>query len=207
MIRAAVIAILALPALAHADPPGMTPPVVPSPSTYVPSGYSPYPAPPSGPVTEQPPGLRSYRGLTIGADFAAVGMFFYGISEDNEAVLKASIGTYVLASPIIHVAKGRVGSGLASLGMRLGFPLLGIYIGDALHTTPKCANDYYDDCYDEDINGEAVLGAILGIGTAMVVDSVYLARGDKPKAAPQPQWSPTLRASQGGFALGAAGTF
>ncbi len=47
----------------------------------------------------------------------------------------------------------------------------------------------------------------LGLVTAMVVDSAYLARGDKPTAPPQPQWGPTLRASQGGFSLGAAGSF
>lgn len=248
MIRAAAIvaAVLALPTLAHAAPPGMTPPIgdtppasdgppstygppssypvrtyaaPPPPSTYSPSPYppapsaytpSPYPAPPAGAVAEQPAssGTPSYRALTIGADFLAVGMFAYAVDDNDDDLLTLSLGTYALGAPLVHLIKGRTGTALASVGMRLGFPLVGAMLGEALHTEPKCQVGYVEDCgFEQSPSDEAVLGLLVGIGTAMVVDSAYLARGDKPKAPPRPQWSPTLRASQGGFALGAAGTF
>ncbi len=234
MIRAAALAAaLTVPALAHADPPGMTPPVEPGsapvyapppaapstpssqpyapyPQTYTPAPYSPYPAPPMGPVYEQPParpGTPSYRALTLGADFAAIGLFFLAVDHESEDLLALSVGTYALGAPLAHVMKGRNGHALASVGMRLGFPLLGALIGDGLHTEPKCTG-YYDDCYyDDGPSEEAAFGVVLGVGAAMVIDSVFLAAGDKPRPAPQPQWGPTVRASQNGFALGAAGTF
>jgi hypothetical protein len=225
MLRAAAIALLAVPALAHADPPGMTPPVsAPAPSsgpsapaTYPPASgpygqssqfaappptsYNPsfYPSPPAGAVAEQPvppTGTPSYRGWTIGADVTAVTLFALAVDKEDYDLLTLSVGTYALGAPLVHAVHGRTGHAFASLGMRLGFPLLGAMLGEGLHTEPKCGG-YYDDCYDEGPSDEAVIGALLGIGAAMIVDSAYLARGDQPRA--QPQWSPTLRASQGGF--------
>ena len=86
--------------------------------------------------------------------------------------------------------------------MRVGFPILGGLLGDNMGNDSEC----YDYCDYENNDEQIVLGLFAGAIAASVIDAVYLAKGDAPKP-PEPSWSPSARASQGGFTLGASGRF
>jgi hypothetical protein len=200
----------------------LPPSTVPAPSTSAttssasltyaaPSSFAPS-LTPLAPGAEQPlppaeEGTASYRHLTLGLDVATVGLFALGVKQEDGGLIELSLATYVLGAPIVHLAKGRSGRALASVGMRLALPIVGGFLGQALRTTCVSSDPYYDECDEEGPSGEAAIGALVGIATAMIVDSAYLAGGDPPTPKPQPTWSPTIGASQGGFSLGAAGSF
>ncbi|HEY5926812.1 MAG TPA: hypothetical protein VIV11_34230 [Kofleriaceae bacterium] len=183
--------------LAHASPPGLTP-----------VGITPEVTPVAPPPADE--GLPSYRAQTLIADGIAAGLLLVAINEDNdnsEALAKLSLGTYLFGAPLVHLTKNRSGRALASVTMRIGFPVIGGLLGESMRPKPEC-DTYYDDYCQDDLVGpseEMVVGVILGVLAASVVDSAYLARGEAPK--PQPQWTPTAHASPGGFALGVNGTF
>jgi hypothetical protein len=175
----------------------------------VPLAPEPYPAvappgltPVAAPVAPAP-GVASYRGQTLLADGIAAGLLIAALSSDDyeqgESLAKLSLGTYALGAPIIHLTKGRSGHALGSVAMRIGFPILGGLLGDSMS---KDCYDYYCGSNDDEI----VLGIFAGAITASALDAIYLAKGDAPKQ-PEPAWTPTARATQGGFALGASGRF
>lgn len=204
-MRVAAVAVVALTCqLAHANPPGTEPPstlIAPEPYPVVtPPGLTPV-------VTAPPPapGVASYRGQTLLADGIAAGLLIVALSSDDydsaESMGKLSLGTYALGAPIIHLTKGRTGHALASVAMRIGFPIIGGLLGD------KMSNDYecYDDFCESNNDGQIVLGIFAGAITASALDAIYLAKGDAPKR--EPAWTPTARASQSGFSLGVLGKF
>lgn len=189
MHRAAAVTVLLATSLAYADPPGMTPEVAPAPQPAQPGDR----------------GVPGYRGWTLGADAAAVGLLLVAADREDEGLAKLSLATYLLGAPLVHVMKDRPTRGLTSLGLRVGLPIVGAMLGEALHSEPQCESGYdYVDCSDGP-SDEAVLGVVVGIIAASAIDSVYLAKGEAPK--PQPQWSPSVRGTQGGFALGVNGRF
>jgi hypothetical protein len=192
-MRVAVAAAIALTCqLAHANPPGAEP-------TVTPPGLTP-----AAPLPE--PGLKSYRGQTLAADGVALGLLVVALSSDDyeraDSFGKLSIGTFVLGAPLVHLTKQRTGRALGSLTMRVGFPIIGGMLASGLVAGTQCDGDV---CYDED-RGEVALGILLGAIVASGVDMMYLAKGDAPKR-PEPAWTPTARASQGGFSLGVLGQF
>ena len=195
-MRAAVVLVIALTSAAHANPPGLTPP-----------GLEEPPPPPNA----QPPApsnqpAQSYRTMTFAADAAAVGMLFLAIDNENEDLAKLSLGTYLFGAPLVHVVKNRPSRALASLGLRVGLPILGGMLGEAMHEEPECYEYDYCGDYYEGPSDEAVLGIVGGALAAMVIDTAYLAKVDPPKRE-QPSWTPTARATKGGFALGVNGRF
>ncbi|HEY5946129.1 MAG TPA: hypothetical protein VIV40_11590 [Kofleriaceae bacterium] len=198
-MRVFVTAVLALTCqLAYAEAPGETPEVTPP-------GLAPTVAP-----TPAKPALKSYRAQTLLADGIAVGLMVVAFDTDNsdtaEALAKLSIGTYAFGAPLVHLTKERSGRALASLTMRIGFPIIGGFLGDSLRAKSNC-DPYYDYCGDDEgPSGELVLGVLAGIVAASAVDAAYLARGETPKPA-EPSWTPTARATQNGFALGVSGSF
>ena len=203
-MRVAVAAVLALTCqLAHADPPSVL--LAPEPYPVVsPPGLTPAQPPVSAPAPA--PGVASYRGQTLLADGIAAGLLVVALSSSDyntqESMAKLSVGTYALGAPIIHVTKGRHGTALASLAMRVGLPIVGGMLGDSMSKGTEC----YDDYCETNNGGEIVLGVFAGAIAASALDAIYLAKGDAPKQ-PEPAWTPTARASQTGFAVGVRGTF
>lgn len=204
-MRFAVALVLALACqLAHAAPPGPTTTDLPPPDLS-PPGLTPEVAP----ATTDEPAVKSYWYQTLAADGLAitfVALAANGHGGDSDSLAKLGIGTYLLGAPLIHVSKGRPGRALGSLAMRVGLPFVGALIGSALEPTYKCY-DEYDDCGPDGVSGEVVLGAVLGVVGASLIDATVLAKGDAPKAKAQPTWTPTARATHGGVALGLTGTF
>jgi hypothetical protein len=198
-MRVAVVLVLAvLCQLAHANPPGMT---EPAPLGLTPSAPEVTPQPPAPP-------LKSYRSHVLIADGIAVGLMVLAVEQNDdssEALAKLSLGTYVFGAPLVHLTKNKSGRALASITMRVGFPIIGAMLGRSMAADQYCDYNYEYNCGDAWNSDEAAMGILAGIIGAMVVDAAYLAKGDPPKQ--QAGWAPTAGVSHGGVVLGAAGRF
>jgi hypothetical protein len=177
---------------ADATPPGMTPP---SHETAVP------PLPQASADSDE--GER-YGHYMLLADAATMSM---SIAAESGELFLAS---YLLTGAVVHFANGEVGRGLGSIGLRAGLPLVGGLAGAAAA----------DGCSGELCGlGHIAVGMMLGMGTALVVDWVALARKSGPerrhsKGTPtmfrfagvraNPTLAPTRK---GGLAMGLTGSF
>lgn len=181
---ALLVAVLAWTSLAHAQrasEPELAPP-----------GLSPVTRHVTRPVPfHHWPG--AYHGRILAFDGLALLMFAGTAASDNESFigigLSATVATYALGGPIVHLGKGHPGRAFLSLTMRVGLPLVGYRLGESS---------------GED--GNAALGVVLGLLTAMAVDDIVLARGERPHK-PEPTWTPTARTTQGGVEIGVAAFF
>ena len=134
-------------------------PVEPAPwgyGAYPPAGWTqppiPYPAEVrSGPRLES----RWYGWQTLLADGSAL-LLASG----------ASVPVYVLGGPVIHWAHGNGWRGVGSLSLRVGAPVV---FAAALVSTCDGGGEY--GCL-----GEAILGVVFGVVTAVAVDAAVLAR-------------------------------
>lgn len=120
-------------------------------------------------------------------------------AEDDTAELV--LGTYLFGGPIVHWSHGNVGRGFASLGLRVGTPLV---LGFALASTCEPGGGEYD-CL-----GALATGVLVGAGTAIVLDSIALAWEKEPVPASlavgSVQLSPTL-STDGTAGMIASGVF
>ena len=120
-----------------------------------------------------------------------------------------AFGGYVLAPPFIHGAHGRWGIFAASLGLRVGMPVLGGLLGAAAEGG-DCGGDI---C----VPVGAAIGVAIGVLGAVALDASllsyetdepdprYRARAEKPSHL---AWSPTIAPrKEGGFTLGLGATF
>jgi hypothetical protein len=112
--------------------------------------------------------------------------------------------TYVLGGPIVHVTHGRWGAAAGSLALRVGLPVAFALLG---HELDRCSpNDDSDLC---GVTGPA-LGAVLGIGAAMALDSAVLAREELRTSIPPSitmRLSPVIAIDSKRAFLGVAGSF
>jgi hypothetical protein len=77
----------------------------------------------------------------------------------------AALAVYGLGAPVVHVAHGRYGVALGSLGLRVGLPVLGGLV------TWKMAG-----CAGGDLCGLAAIpGAVFGAASAIAIDASALA--------------------------------
>jgi hypothetical protein len=172
---------------ARAQAPGATPAEVPLLTT----------AHADGPLV-----TRRYGWLILSADVAT---FALAAGMDSSDVFL--IG-YLGASPMIHLAHGNPGRAAASVGLRVGLPFVGAMAGLGM---ANCGPNSGMFCE----LGAAMLGGMVGMGTAMVVDYVALAKQQHRTVAVDPalirvgdlRANPTLAASERGVQLGLAGTF
>ncbi len=205
-MRFSVAAILALSCqLAHAAPPELPPAAIASPTDISPPGMTPA----VEPTPAEDAGTKSYWYQTLGADGLAFAFTLAGARGNGDAGVTLGLGTYLLGAPIIHVAHGRPGRAVGSVAMRIGLPFLGAMVGAALEPKHNCRPgvDSFECGDDEGPSGEVVLGLLLGVVGASLIDATVMADGDAPAAKPQRTLAPTARASQHGIALGLSGTF
>lgn len=85
-------------------------------------------------------------------------------------VAGVGIAGYLLGGPIVHASHDRWGIAAASLGLRLGLPLVGGMAGS------KLENCHVSSSYDEGMCGLAglILGMGVGMLTAIVIDAAVL---------------------------------
>jgi hypothetical protein len=145
---------------------------------------------------EAPPATarRWYGGQTLLAD---------GLSVLTMPIV-IGFGGYLLATPIIHVAHGRVGRAVGSLAMRVGFPFALAVVGAGGRSGGRGPS-----------TEGVVVGGVLGMATAIVIDAAVLAYEPAPKQPPVvagrspgatlfPRLGPR---PEGGFDAGLAGRF
>ncbi len=180
--------LVALTSAAAADPvlspPGLTPPIAPETQ----------PLPPD--FTE------SYRSQVFGCDAIAMGLVVLaainagndGRSTNTASLLELGLATYLIGGPLVHLLHDRPGTAAGSLGLRVGAPiLLGFAFG-------MLGNSGGDDSGE----GAAILGALIGTITALVIDSAVLAKGDDR---PTRAHLTAMPIRGGGVSFGVASTF
>jgi hypothetical protein len=112
---------------------------------------------------------------------------------------------YSLGGPTVHWAHGNVGTGFASLGLRVGLPLTGALLGAAAADCGSGGGGEFCGL------GEVAVGLLLGMGAAIAIDSAVLAR---EPVEPEPsvglrslRVSPVIAADGSRAALVATGNF
>jgi hypothetical protein len=157
---------------------------------------------------------RWYGLQTLGVDGAAVGLALGGIIYDAPALTMFGVGTYALGPPIVHVAHGKVVTGLASVGIRLLAPLAGGAVGGGVGYIGGggLTNDGFGPLTTAAVG--ATLGIAIGYFGAVVADAGALAYEDaKSDDASQqrrqaPRVVPMFNVMRDGNAsAGVAGTF
>jgi hypothetical protein len=160
-----------------------------------------------------------YGWQTLSTDGAALGVLTLGgalVDNDNSESGRAVIGSfvglgagaYVFGGPIVHAAHQNWGAAAASLGLRVGLPLMGILIGSAVDSCG--ANN------DSDLCGAVGpgFGLLLGISAAIAIDAGALGYEQVPatNAATTPRplaaiTTPLVIADAHHAMLGVMGTF
>jgi hypothetical protein len=84
-------------------------------------------APPD--VAPQAPAKRWYGWQTMAVDGLALGLTVTGLTSELPALTSVGLGTYALGPPVVHAAHGKVGTGLASFGIRVLAPVGGGALG------------------------------------------------------------------------------
>lgn len=173
-------------------------------------------APEETPPSSQAPQVvkASYRGQVLLADGLSLGMIILGPVGGNDELTGLGFAGYFVGAPIVHIAHGRGGAALQSLGLRMGLPILGGMIGYRLGPNDVVCNEGRGDPQYGDggacggdhgsITG-LLVGALAGAVTASVVDATYLTTYEKRVA--RPSWSASLRPMHGGASVGIAGSF
>lgn len=154
------------------------------------------------PPPPEEPFVESYRNTTLAMDGVGMGLTALGLGGNVEVLALIGLPLYLVGPPLMHVSNGRPRRAVASVGMRVGLPLLGLVIGDSI---PR-------DCGDTgDCNTSPSSGVLIGVGAGLVVasalDAIFLAEGDAPAAKLKTTWRPVAHSTRGGFALGIAGQF
>jgi hypothetical protein len=136
---------------------------------------------PSAPTTA--PASRSesywYGWQTASADGASLAVIALGSTTGASVVTWAGIGGVIFGAPAVHVANGRGGIAALSLTLRAVLPLLGAGIGYAAagscHDDPN-SRALLGNCFLHGA-GEAAAGAVIGLGSAMILDASALSYG------------------------------
>jgi len=110
-----------------------------------------------------------YGWQTLLTDALALGTVF--------ASPELGIGTYALGAPIVHWGHGNVARGFGSLLLRTGAPFVLGLGGGAMCDSSHSGSSEYDgwECL-----GPMAIGVLLGVATAVVVDSAVIARETVP---------------------------
>lgn len=145
------------------------------------------------PVPTYQPEVLDYRGYLALSDAAAIGLVIGGVALESGLLALGGLGTYLLGGPTIHATQGQGGRAGASVGLRLGIPVGGAFLG-GLVGAAACPDSSPSDpeTSDEDlgclpaVGAGAAVGLLVGVVGAVVVDDVFLGRVELPKATGAP---------------------
>jgi hypothetical protein len=152
-----------------------------------------------------PATTRVYYGWqNLGADAASVGLLVLAVDSDRDArtgLAYASLGGYLVGSPLVHVFHGHYRRAAGSLALRAGLPLVFAGATAALVGGSGGGGNVADGAGLG--LGSLAMGAV-GMVVAVFIDDVGLSWDEKPAA---PAWTPTVQPSPYGMTFGVAGTF
>ena len=154
---------------------------------------------------------RWYGWQTLATDGAALTSIVLGVTQrDGDPLLALGLGGYLLGAPTVHLVHDRVGTGLASLGLRVGAPLTGMMLGAAATDCSNASDDHdFAGCGEE----EGAWGFVLGVGAAIAIDAAVLAREPARRparertSATRPRLAPGIALTPEKRALVLSGTF
>lgn len=156
----------------------------------------------SASAAARPERQRAYYGWQLlGTDIASL-LVGQAISDSGTGALTGMTG-YALGAPIIHAIHGNYGTAFASLGLRLGLPVAGGFMGGVVYSIKY-------EYEDMDVLAYIAVGLVLGATTATLVDSLLLGWTDE--RAPEPEESryglvPQISVGENGVSLGVLGRF
>lgn len=138
----------------------------------------------------------SYRSQLVLVDLASVATAVGGAKDDQ--VFTIGVAGLALGAPIVHLAHGNPGRALASAALRSGLTVGGAYVASAACTP----SDDHDDWH---CLGDAMLGGMVGLGAAIIIDDVFL--GKQTREVRTGAWSPQVAVGHGAVQLGLSGSF
>jgi len=201
---AAYLAITIPIATAHAQPA--------SPVTA--AATAPVQLPPSWHGWEVKP--ERYRWQIAMVDAASIVMFAGSLalvgSSDQAAgsVATASVVTYLLGGGVVHGVHGRPGRAFASVALRAVTPVVGAVVGALVASRHQSSGAYGDELPEEFVIG-LLTGAGLGVASAMVIDTAFLARDlpvrDLPVRQGRVSWYPRVSLATQHVSLGVGARF
>jgi hypothetical protein len=173
--------------------------------------------PPVAPIERTAPVERTWYGWQILlADAASIACA--AITEHGECIVGLA-----LSGPVVHSLHGHVGRGFASLGLRVGLPLLGGIIGASFANCPEqeTASSSSGNGHGAGYGTVAVpsfcglsemgIGMMIGAAGAIAVDGIWAFTDGAPvQESPRPSryaLSPRLAVGQNNVAAGIGGTF
>jgi hypothetical protein len=142
--------------------------------------------PPDRRTTAYRPEYLDYRGYLAAADGVALGLLIGAFAAENEWLALGGAVTYVLGGPAVHAGNGQPIRGAASLGLRLGLPVVGMF-GGGLVGAALCEDTGSSETRDGDLRclpptlGGVIVGMLVGAVGAMVVDDVFLGKVELPR--------------------------
>lgn len=179
------------------------------------------PAPASAYASADKPAKETnwYGYQTLFSDGAALGVGMLA-PKGGIGFAYAGLATYAIGAPIIHLAHGSGGKALGDLALRVGTPFGAAFVGGIAFAATAPAGTDGIAGLGRIMVGMAY-GAVAGVGIAIGIDAIVLAREDVPAAkaadvahaAPRPAPAqhasivPTFAPTPGGATAGVAGTF
>ena len=217
-LRVASLASLLFALPAHAQSAAEAPVSEPEPAPVAPVPAPPAAAQPavnSAPTVNAPPRHAPtvdapeeheewYGWQTLTTDAASVTFLVgFGVAagrSNNDATetvfASACAGAYFLGGPIVHAAHGNWGRAAGSLGLRVGAPFVGSLLGLVIASST-------DSSFD-DSAGMGAVGALVGIGTAVVLDAAVLGY---ETVQDEPVVMPAMSTGKNGTWVGVTGRF
>ncbi|WP_394842999.1 hypothetical protein LZC95_38805 [Pendulispora brunnea] len=148
------------------------------------------------PATE----VRWYGYQTFLSDAASTALIIGAAHSENVVLATLGAGTYLVGGPLIHVLNGHPQAVGPSVAVRLGIPAVGGLIGAGIGAATSGGGDW---------SGLAIIvcglvGVAGGASIASIIDATTFAKQTKPRFS---SFSMGVAPTQGGFTIGAAGTF
>lgn len=135
-----------------------------------------------------------YGWQTATSDAASIAVILAGSAMHAPLLSYAGAGGVLFGAPAVHIANGRAGVGFGSLGLRVVLPVMGAVIGYS--AAGSCQEDprstqLLGNCFLHGI-GEAALGGLIGVGSAMVIDATALTFGRREISEPRESGMPRV---------------
>jgi hypothetical protein len=117
-----------------------------------------------------PPQVKTwYGGKILAADAAVVGTLILAVGTNSAPIAALGGVSYLVTPAVIHGVHGRGGLSALSVVLRIALPLTGMVIGGSMTNCHASTGGEDDDAFCG--FGEAIVGGVLGVIAASVVDA------------------------------------
>jgi hypothetical protein len=143
------------------------------------------------PAKKVPTASEWYGWQILGADAAVLGT---ATLTDNGTIALGWIGS----GAVVHVAHGHEGRAIGSIAARVALPFAGLMLGAA--SSQGCSGDLCGF-------GPAIVGGLIGMGTAEVIDLVDATDEREIVPVSAPRWQPVAKVSHSTATVGFVARF